>query len=89
MSNIAETPISFFVTQGDGDYPCQCTLVDVFKKSTGEVRYVVEDEHERLFICNAKELGVTEGWLCEKARSFTLESISPRQASCTRRDNQI
>lgn len=34
----------------------------VTKMRSGALRYVVEDEHGRLFIHNAQQLGKPEGW---------------------------
>jgi hypothetical protein len=44
------------------DYSYDGWLVSIFRKRRGHVRYVVEDEHGRLFFHNAKQLGVEEGW---------------------------
>jgi hypothetical protein len=44
------------------DYAYDGWLVAIFPKRSGAVRYVVEDTNGRLFIHNAKQLGVEEGW---------------------------
>jgi hypothetical protein len=44
------------------DYAYDGWLVSIFRKRRGDVRYVVEDDCGRLFIHNAKQLGVEEGW---------------------------
>jgi hypothetical protein len=44
------------------DYSYDGWLVAFFAKRSGAIRYVVEDINGRLFIHNAKQLGVEEGW---------------------------
>jgi hypothetical protein len=45
------------------DYSYDGWLVSIFRKRrSGLVRYIVEDDNGRLFIHNAKQLGVEEGW---------------------------
>jgi hypothetical protein len=46
-----------------GDYEYDGTLRGVAVKVSGAVRYVVEDDNRRLFIHNARQIGVEEGWL--------------------------
>jgi hypothetical protein len=55
--------ISVHVT--GSDYQYDGWLASVFTKRSGTVRYVVEDANGRLFIHNAKQLGVAEGWMSE------------------------
>jgi hypothetical protein len=50
------------VTVTGNDYHYSGYLVSVFRKRRGDVRYIVEDDNGRLFIHNAKQLGVSEGW---------------------------
>lgn len=55
-----------------GDYPIRVRAADysydgrlaaVVVKNSGAIRYVVEDQNRRLFIHNAAQIGVTEGWI--------------------------
>lgn len=49
------------------DYEYDGYLAAVFRKRSGAVRYIVEDDKGRLFVHNAKQLGVEEGWWPEQA----------------------
>jgi len=46
-----------------GDYAYDGILRGIAVKMSGAIRYVVEDSNRRLFIHNARQLGVSEGWL--------------------------
>ncbi len=46
------------VTVTGGDYTYEGDIVSTFIKKRGGVRYVVEDDNGRLFIHNAKQVGL-------------------------------
>jgi hypothetical protein len=53
-------PLPLHVTGADYEY--DGTLRGLITKSSGAVRYVVEDGNSRLFIHNAKQIGKEDGW---------------------------
>lgn len=46
-----------------GDYSYDGVVVGVAIKTTGQIRYVVEDANRRLFIHNHEQIQKPEGWL--------------------------
>lgn len=48
------------VTKRGGDYEFDGVIVDVIRKRSGAIRYVVEDDRGLLLIMNAKQVGIDE-----------------------------
>lgn len=52
----SEIQVGDLVERVNSDYKFVGTVVSVFKKTTGQVRYVVEDDRGVLFIWNRKNM---------------------------------
>jgi DNA-directed RNA polymerase subunit L len=62
-ASILHTTEEVAVTVKGEDYTYEGVLVGIIIKRNGKIRYVIEDESGRLFIQNAKQIGVNEGWM--------------------------
>jgi hypothetical protein len=51
------------VTVTSRDYSYTGRLAGIAWKASGALRYIVEDEHGRLFIHNSEQIGKDEGWV--------------------------
>ena len=62
-ASILTTTEEIEVNVQGSDYAYNGWLVGIAIKRSGQVRYIVEDVNGRLFIHNARQLGVQEGWM--------------------------
>jgi hypothetical protein len=64
FSSPLNTPTTFAVPVevNGADYSYKGAVIGVARKTSGVLRYVVEDHNGRLFIHNARQIGMAEGW---------------------------